>query len=120
MQADLETLQTPGGSTIMRTLFAPSDQALATFGPDAVSALVVDPDFANALVGYHFLDETLVAADLAQLDGQTLTTRTGLPLQIDVIDGEIVLNDVARVVASDFSADNGVVHIIDTVLEPPG
>jgi len=65
------------------------------------------------------LTEPLPASELQEFDGQTLTTRTGLPISVEVIDGEIVLNGEARVVASDFDADNGIVHIVDTVLTPP-
>ena len=119
LQADLEALEDENGDPVMRTLFAPSDAALADFGPEAIGALTSDPDGANALVGYHFLTEPLAASDLAELDGQTLTTRTGLPLNVTVEDGDVVLNGVARVVSTDFDADNGVVHIVDMVLTPP-
>ena len=119
LQADLEALEDENGDPIMRTLFAPSDQALADLGPEAIGALTADPDGANALVGYHFLTEPLPASELEELDGRTLTTRTGLPINIEVIDGEVVLNGEARVIASDFDADNGIVHIVDTVLTPP-
>ena len=119
LQADLEALEDEDGNEVMRTLFAPSDQALADLGPEAIGALTSDPDGANALVGYHFLTEPLPASELQEFGGQTLTTRTGLPISVEVIDGEIVLNGEARVVASDFDADNGIVHIVDTVLTPP-
>ena len=65
------------------------------------------------------MTEPLPASELQEFGGQTLTTRTGLPISVEVIDGEIVLNGEARVVASDFDADNGIVHIVDTVLTPP-
>lgn len=119
LQADLESLENDDGSTVMRTLFAPSDQALVDLGQDAIAGLAADQDAGNALVGYHFLEEPLAAGDLLELDGETLTTRTGLPLNVSVVDGEVVLNGVARVVATDFEGDNGVVHIVDSVLMPP-
>lgn len=119
LQADLEALEDEDGNPIMRTLFAPSDAALADLGPEAIGGLTADQDAANALVGYHFLTERILGEELAELDGQTLTTRTGLPVTIEVVDGDIVLNGEARVVASNFDADNGVVHVVDTVLTPP-
>ena len=119
-QADLETLETPGGSAIMRTIFAPSDQALADLGAEATAALVADADAANALVGHHFLDASLTADDLLGLDGGTLPSSVGLPIQFEAVDGELVLNGVARVVSTDLTAENGIVHVIDTVLSPSG
>jgi len=119
LQADLEALVDEDGNPVMRTLFAPSDAALAAFGPEAIGALTADPEAANALVGYHFLDEPLSAEELIELDGQSVTTRTGLPLNVSVDDGGVILNDVSLVTASNFEADNGIVHIVDIVLEPP-
>ena len=119
LQDDLETLENEDGSPVMRTLFAPSDAALATLGPDAIGALSADPNAAAALVGYHFLEEALTADDLAALDGESVNTRTQLPLNISVVDGQVVLNETSVVTSTDFVADNGIVHIIDVVLDPP-
>ena len=119
LQDDFETLELDDGTPVMRTLFAPSDAALQELGPEAIGALSADPEGAAALVGYHFLEETLTAEDLVALDGQQVTTRTQLPLNVTVVDGEVVLNGVATVVSTDFTADNGIVHIVDMVLQPP-
>merc|ERR1712008_629109 len=40
-------------------------------------------------------------------------------LCIDVIDGEVVINGVAKVTLADIEASNGVIHVIDAVLLPP-
>ena len=39
---------------------------------------------------------------------------------IEVVDGGVVLNGSANVVATDVDASNGVVHVIDAVILPPG
>lgn len=119
LQEDLEALETPDGEEIMRTLFAPSDAALQELGPEAIAGLSADPEAAAALVGYHFLEEPLLAEDLIANDGESLTTRTQLPLDISVVDDAVTLNGTSVVVTADLVADNGVVHIIDTVLDPP-
>lgn len=119
LQADLETLENSDGSFVDRTLFAPSDAAIGALDPAVIQQLVADPEGAAALVGYHFVEDNLSYDDLVALDGQTVTTRTGLPLSVSVEDGVVILNGGSRVTDSDFEADNGVVHIVDTVLDPP-
>ncbi len=119
LQDDLELMENEDGTPVNRTLFAPSDAALTALGPEAIAGLSADPNAAAALVGYHFLEEPLLAEDLLALDGETRTTRAQLPLNITVVDGQVVLNGTSTVVSTDFVADNGVVHIIDVVLDPP-
>lgn len=119
LQADLEALEDADGNPVSRTLFAPSDEALAKLSPTELGAIAGDPEGAAALVGYHFLDGIVTAEDVLALDGQTVVTRTGLPLAISVVDGEVFLNGTSKVTSVDFGSDNGVVHIIDTILTPP-
>ena len=114
LQAALESSDGPP-----RTLFAPSDEALAKLDPATINAIASDPARANALVGYHILPEALSAEELIALDGQQIQTSTGLPMDITVVDGEVVINGTSRVVSADFEADNGTVHIIETILTPP-
>ena len=114
LQESLEGTDPP-----QRTLFAPSDAALAQLDPSVIPGLQDDPAAASALVGYHILPDNLAAADLIALDGQQIESSTGLPINVTVVDGAVVLNGTTTVVDTDFTADNGVVHIIDTVLTPP-
>ncbi len=119
LQDDLEALTDADGNPVQRTLFAPSDEALAKLSPAELGAIAGDPALANAVVGYHFLDGVVTAEDVLGLDGETVVTRTGLPMSISVVDGEVFLNGTIKVTSTDFAADNGVVHIIDTLLTPP-
>jgi len=119
LQDDLEAMVDADGNPVQRTLFAPSDAAVAALDPATLSALVADPEAAAALVGYHFLDGAVTGEEVLQLNGQTVPTRTGLPLSIAVDGDTVTLNGSATVVTTDYVADNGIVHIIDTILEPP-
>jgi len=119
LRADLEALEDADGNAVSRTLFAPSNEALAKLSPAELGAIASDEAGANALVGYHFLEGVVTAEDLIALDGQTVATRTGLPLAISVVDGDVYLNGTSKVTSVDVGADNGTVHIIDTLLTPP-
>ena len=119
LQEFLEEIEDEDGNTVMRTLFAPSDAALAALGQEAIGEIANDQAAANALVGYHVLDEPLLAADLVALDGESIDTSVGLPLAIGTDDGGVVLNGTSLVTVTDLVADNGVVHIVDVVLMPP-
>ena len=120
LRSDLEVIVDPDGNRIGRTLFAPSNDALADLGQQAISVLAADPNAASAAIGYHFLEEALTVEDLRALDGQAVPSRIpGQSIDITVVDGEVVLNGVARIVDADRTAENGVVHVIDTFLTPP-
>lgn len=111
---DLESLVDADRVTLERTVFAPTDAAVEAFG----EAFDV-PGRAVLITGFHTIDgQRLRANDLLNLDGQTVTTLIGEPLSISVVDGEVVLNSSARIVSSNMT-DNGVLHVIDAVLEPP-
>ena len=107
------------GSPIERTVFAPSDSAFAMLDPSTRALLDNDPAAATALLGYHVVDVSLSTADLFALDGNLIATITGLPLGVDVVDGEVILNGAIRLVPAEIEGLNGTVHIIDTVLTPP-
>jgi len=119
LQAALESLNDDTGAQLDITLFAPSDAALAALDPAVLPALASDPDAAETLVNYHTLPTRLLAADLIAADGTQLTTLSGLPLNITVEDGTVILNGTTKVTVSDVEADNGVIHVIDLVLDPP-
>ena len=119
LQEDLERFESLDGEPVNRTLFAPSDDALAALGPDVISAWTNDPFLAAGAIGYLFLEEALSAEELISRDGQTLITRTEQPVQISVVDGQVLLNGTATVISSDFTAGNGVVHIVDLLPVPP-
>jgi len=97
------------------TIFAPSNDAFAKLGTDAVNALNRDPAAATPILTYHVVPGKLTAKDLAS--GQ-LTTLNGAPLTV-VVDGDTVTVNGAKVTKADLLAGNGVIHIIDTVLTPP-
>lgn len=98
------------------TVFAPTNDAFNALPDGVVSYLLTDagkPALIEVLL-YHVVAGEYEAADLS--DGDTLTTLQGGTLDVQ-IDGTVMIND-ATVTTADISADNGVIHEIDTVLVP--
>jgi uncharacterized surface protein with fasciclin (FAS1) repeats len=107
------------------TVFAPTDAAFAKLPAGTLEALLADPAKLQAVLTYHVVPGRVTAADVATLssaaDVATLSsaaTVQGAPIAIDTSMG-VRVND-AHVTQADVMASNGVIHVIDTVLLPPG
>ena len=101
------------------TMFAPTDDAFATALEDldlTADELLASDDLAGILT-YHVVPGNVLAADVVELDGQSVATVNGAEVAITV-DGDTVMVDNATVTTTDIAATNGVIHIIDTVLLP--
>ena len=115
-----ETLRGPGPFTV----FAPTDDAFTALPAGTLDTLLADPtgDLADIL-SYHVVDGAVMAADVAGLDGQDVTTVNGATFTVEVgDDGGVSLTDATgntvTVVQTDIAASNGVIHVIDGVLLP--
>ncbi|GAA5520469.1 fasciclin domain-containing protein [Aliifodinibius salicampi] len=98
LQADL------ADTTQNYTVFAPEDEAFE------------DATLQDALE-YHVVPQKLMSDDFSS--SQTYETLSGEELTVE-IDGEnIIINGEATVSTADIEGNNGVVHIIDTILEVP-
>jgi uncharacterized surface protein with fasciclin (FAS1) repeats len=100
------------------TVFAPTDAAIGALA----EALMITAEELLALedlpaiLQYHVVAGTALSTDLT--DGQTITTLLGEDVTVTITADGVFIND-AQVTAADILADNGVVHVIDTVLIPP-
>ncbi|TAJ43965.1 fasciclin domain-containing protein [Methanofollis fontis] len=108
-----ETLSAEGSYT----LFAPTDEAINEIPEDVLDLLMNDTVMLEMVLSYHLVNGTYYAADLEQMD--TLGTMLGMDVNLTVTDDGIMVND-ALIIQSDVTCTNGVIHVIDTVLEPPG
>jgi uncharacterized surface protein with fasciclin (FAS1) repeats len=98
------------------TVFAPTDEAFAKLPAGTLEALLADPAKLQAVLTYHVVPGRVTAADVATLS--SAPTVQGAPIAIDTGMG-VRVND-AHVTQADVMASNGVIHVIDTVLLPPG
>ncbi len=99
------------------TVLAPTDEAFAKLPAKVVNYLLSNKEALRNVLLYHVVAGTAKAADV--LASESLTAANGNSLAISLRDGKPFVNDSA-IIATDILASNGVVHVIDTVLVPPG
>ena len=104
----VETLKSPGPFTV----FAPNDEAFAKLPPGTIQTLVQNIPQLARILKFHVVSGRLTQADLAKLG--VVTSVEGSPIPINCANGFEVKN--ATVVAADIAADNGIIHVIDTVI----
>ena len=110
--ADLvETLSGDGTFTV----FAPTDDAFAALPEGMLEELLADPETLKQILLYHVVGDVVMAETVVTLD--EAETLEGSMIAIDVVDGNVFLND-SQVTSTDIEASNGVVHVIDKVLVP--
>ncbi|NQW70909.1 MAG: fasciclin domain-containing protein [Betaproteobacteria bacterium] len=95
------------------TVFAPTDEAFAKIPKADLDALLKDKVKLVAVLTYHVVPGKVMAADVKP--GKVKTVQ-GSDLTITTSNGVMVNN--AKVIKTDVVADNGVIHVIDTVLIP--
>ncbi len=98
------------------TVFAPTDEAFAQLPEGTIEALLADiPALTNILL-YHVVEGRVLAEDVVLLE--EAETLLGETISIRVEDGKVFING-AEVIITDIIADNGVIHVIDSILLPP-
>jgi uncharacterized surface protein with fasciclin (FAS1) repeats len=95
------------------TVFAPTDEAFAKIPKADLDALLKDKAKLSAILTYHVVGGKVMAKDIKP--GKVKTVQ-GSELTLATAGGVTV--DAAKVTAADIAADNGVIHVIDTVVMP--
>ena len=95
------------------TVFAPTDAAFAKIPKADLDALLADKAKLTSVLTYHVVPGKVMAADVKAgkvktVQGSDLTVTTA---------GGVMVNQ-AKVTSTDIVADNGVIHVIDTVVMP--
>ncbi len=105
----VDTLKGPGPFTV----FAPTDEAFAKIPKADLDALLKDKAKLTAVLTYHVVPGKVMAKDVKA--GKVKTVQGG---EITVATAGGVTVDGAKVSATDIVADNGVIHVIDSVILP--
>ncbi len=129
------------------TVFAPSDDAFDALGNETVDRLFNETTDLTSILWYHVVEGEYTSADLANMTEDraenkteggildffedlfksgnqtgnmtTLETLSGESLNITASDDEIRVENVT-VTRAEINTTNGIIHIIDRVLVPPG
>ncbi len=100
------------------TVFAPTDAAFAKLPAGTVANLLKPENKAKLvqILTYHVVPGKIMSASLAgkKTDAKTVEGRN---ISIDATMGSVKVNS-ATVLSADVAADNGVIHVIDTVVIP--
>ncbi|TXE14225.1 fasciclin domain-containing protein [Algoriphagus aquimarinus] len=110
----VETLKGDGPFTV----FAPTNEAFAKLPAGTIENLLKPENKAQLvkILTYHVVPGKILSSDLK--NGQVAKTAEGSSIKVTLMDGKAMINN-ATVTTADIMADNGVVHIIDTVIMPP-
>lgn len=95
------------------TVFAPTDAAFAKVPKEQLDALLADKEKLTAVLTYHVVPGKVMARDVK---AGSVKTVQGSSLTVSTSGGVKV--DNANVVKTDIVADNGVIHVIDSVVLP--
>jgi uncharacterized surface protein with fasciclin (FAS1) repeats len=105
----IDTLKGPGPFTV----FAPTDEAFAKVPKDKLDALLKDKAALTKVLTYHVVPGKVMAKDVKA--GKVKTVQGG---ELTLATAAGVTVDGAKVTATDIAADNGVIHVIDSVVMP--
>lgn len=100
------------------TLFAPDDEAFEKLGQQQVDLLLSRPEVLGLMISLHILEGAVTSETAMTMDGQTVSVvDTVQTVTITVRNGDLFVKE-SRVITTDIEAENGVIHVIDTVMSP--
>jgi uncharacterized surface protein with fasciclin (FAS1) repeats len=108
-----------------KTLFSPNNAAIEKYLTEklvTIEELIAKPKVAAKLVLGHLFERTISATELLNMNGETLVMLSGSTYVIETSSGstQFVNGDEAAstLIAIDLVSTDGVVHIVDAVLQP--
>ena len=96
------------------TVFAPEDGAFSKLPPGSWEALSKDKARLATVLSHHIIPGKMLVTEIRPGKNPTLQ---GDPLTLKSDNGKVTV-DQANVIESDVAADNGVIHVIDTIVMP--
>ena len=109
----VSALEAPGKLTV----FAPTNAAFAAVPKATLAKLAANKALLIKVLEYHVVKGEVLAAQVVKL--HSAKTLEGASVSIRVSGGSVYVNK-AKVVKTNVKASNGVIHVINGVLLPPG
>ena len=108
-----------------KTLFAPIDSAMENFlsgSSETLEGIISKPEIALKLVLSHLAEQEFSATELLNMNGETLMILSGSTPSVESSEGVIRIvggsGNSVKLIAVNLPSSDGVVHIIDGVLQP--
>ena len=108
-----------------KTLFAPIDSAVENFlseSSETLEGIISKPEIALKLVLSHLSEQEFSATELLNMNGETLMILSGSTPSVESSEGVIRIvggsGNSVKLIAVNLPSTDGVVHIIDGVLQP--
>jgi len=99
------------------TVFAPTDDAFALLGVETIEALLADlPTLTNILLSHVITGSRIDSVTALAATGGSVETASGASVALSIQDGALFVND-SRVTMTDIVTDNGIIHVIDAVIQ---
>ena len=105
----VDALQSPGSFTV----FAPTNAAFAKLPPGTITTLLQNIPQLTRILTYHVVAGKFKKDDLRNC--AHLPSLEGSPIDLFITDEVFEVNN-ATVVMADIEAENGIIHVIDTVI----
>jgi uncharacterized surface protein with fasciclin (FAS1) repeats len=101
------------------TVFAPTDAAFAKLPPGALDDLLKpeNRDKLRAVLLHHVVAGKVMSSQAMAMD--SAHSLNGTVLTLENREGRLYVSDAA-VELADVEASNGIIHVVDTVMLPPG
>ena len=100
------------------TVFAPDDVAFAASGISSATINTLTPAQLSTLLLYHTIGSKILAADVPAGPNAKVVTASGDSVFVTKNASGVYINGI-KVTTADVAADNGVIHKIGRVLNPP-
>ncbi len=111
-------LQTTLSGTGPFTVFAPNDAAFTASNFTSATLNSLSADSVSKILLYHTIPARILAADVPAGPNAKVVTASGDSVFVTKNSNGVFINGI-QVTSADVTADNGVIHVIGRVLNPP-